>query len=89
MRLFHKKKNGKKIEEPVEKYLMSVYSGIELAMAEGILKGEKIPMQKKHKGIDGALSLYGFTNLETEIYVSKDDYERATEIMQKSRINKE
>ncbi len=89
MRLFHKKKNGNKIEQPVEKYLMTVYSGIELAMAEGILKGEKIPMQKKYKGIDGALSLYGLTNLETEIYVSKDDYERAMEIIQKCRINEE
>ena len=74
MGIFNKKK---KEDEITEVYLMTVSNDMELALVEGILRYEGIPMIKKYLNYGDGASLYlGFSNLGIDVYVSSEDLQK-------------
>lgn len=82
-----------KIPEPqaIEKEIITAIDGVKLTSADtninaelilGVLRNNNIPCYSKDPGIGGYMSIYmGYSIYGKDIYVDKEDYERARELL--------
>lgn len=64
---------------------MTVNNEMEVAIIEGILRAENIPMLPKYREAGGYMDVYmGFSSWGIDIYVSQEDLQRAKDAIHKS-----
>ncbi|MBQ8141131.1 MAG: DUF2007 domain-containing protein [Clostridia bacterium] len=62
--------------------LISVTDNVQLAIIESILKNSKIPYFSKERGSGAAVKVIaGFSIFGTDVFVLKEDFEKAAELL--------
>ena len=66
-----------------EELLTTVYDNVELSIVRGILEGESIPYLTRERGSGSVVRvLTGYTMFGTDIFVPKDQLDRAAELLE-------
>ena len=70
--------------------LATAHGNVEMSVLQSILEGEGIPYMANDRGSGGVVRIIaGYSMYGTDIYVSKDVYERAAELLDAYRNGEE